>query len=155
MQEEIKAEEAAFKFNSYKISSFSFNDPKEEPDGVYLDIVPSGLYIEERRRFLLILAFKALYKDDKEAPIEITSCILESAFTFKEAVTLEQIPEYFYVNSIAILFPYLRSFISTLTHLANIRVMTLPIMRLDMFGHELRENTKKWSGSNEDSKDAE
>lgn len=39
---------------------------------------------------------------------------------FESARTLEDIPDYFYANSIAILFPYVRAFVSTVSLQANI-----------------------------------
>ncbi len=142
MNEEIKAQEASFKFNSYKISSFSFQDPQGEVEGISLSFSPSGVYVEDSRKFFLDLNFKAFYKNE-ELQVDIASASLNAIFTFKDEMPFEQIPEYFYVNSIAILFPYLRAFISTLTQLANIKQMILPIMRLDMLGDELKENTQK------------
>lgn len=39
--------------------------------------------------------------------------------------SLDDIPEYFYANSIAILFPYIRVFVSTVTLQANIKPIVL------------------------------
>ena len=47
----------------------------------------------------------------------------------------------FISNSIAILFPYVRAFVSTLTLQANIKPILLPTLNLSSLQDILRENT--------------
>ncbi|EXZ22215.1 pretranslocase subunit SecB family protein, partial [Bacteroides fragilis str. S13 L11] len=54
---------------------------------------------------------------------------------------LAEIPNFFYPNSIAILFPYVRAFVSTLTLQANIKPILLPTLNLSSLQDTLRENT--------------
>ncbi|WP_415711111.1 protein-export chaperone SecB, partial [Aquirufa beregesia] len=62
-------------------------------------------------------------------------------FGFKENTTFEQIPDFFYNNSMAILFPYLRAFISLVTLQINIPPLILPTLNLSSLEADLRKNT--------------
>ena len=52
------------------------------------------------------------------------------------------IPEFFYNNSIAILFPYVRSYISIVTSQAHIPGIILPTLNLSSLGEQLKQNTR-------------
>ena len=62
-------------------------------------------------------------------------------FEFQDVERIEDIPDYFYANSIAILFPYVRAFVSTLTLQANVPPMVLPTLNLFPLQKILQENT--------------
>jgi len=54
---------------------------------------------------------------------------------------MEDIPDFFYKNSIAILFPYLRAYLSLVTTQANVPGIILPTYNLSGLEEELRSNT--------------
>lgn len=54
---------------------------------------------------------------------------------------LEEIPTFFYPNSLAILFPYVRAFVSTLSLQANVRPVMLPTINLMGLTDRLRAQT--------------
>lgn len=56
---------------------------------------------------------------------------------------LKDIPDFFYANSIAIIFPYIRAFVSTLTLQANIPPIVLPTLNLSQLRTILRDNTQE------------
>ena len=60
---------------------------------------------------------------------------------FNGSTSIEDIPEYFYPNSIAIIFPYIRAFVSTLSLQANVKPIVLPTINLIGLTNELKENT--------------
>ncbi len=62
-------------------------------------------------------------------------------FEFEDKINFEDIPSYFYINSIAILFPYVRAFVSTVTLQANIPPIVLPTMNISSLGKPLKEST--------------
>jgi len=62
-------------------------------------------------------------------------------FKFTNVSSLEEIPSYFYRNSVAILFPYLRAYISIITNQANTPPLVLPTMNLVSLEKPLKENT--------------
>ena len=62
-------------------------------------------------------------------------------FDFENVNKIEDIPSFFYRNSIAILFPYVRAYISLVTNQANIPALVLPTMNLVSLEKPLKENT--------------
>ncbi len=136
---EMQPQEAVFKFDSYKISSFSFYEPKNDEQKINLAFNPSGVFIKNSKTFVLILEFAAIGNDDGDI---ILKTKLESIFKF-ESIELETIPAYFYKNAIAIVFPYLRAFISTLTQLASVKHLLLPILNLESLEKKLKENVSQ------------
>ncbi|MFM6975431.1 MAG: hypothetical protein ACKOW2_01075 [Sphingobacteriaceae bacterium] len=128
-----EAKKAVFDFEGYKISKFSFTEPVQgEVNAINLGFAPSGKYFPDDRRFILYLQFTATIENNNEmVKEEMMSVALESSFLFdSEVLSLDSIPPYFYRNSLAIIFPYLRAFVSTLTFQANIKPIILPILNL-------------------------
>lgn len=130
-----------FSFEDYKIldiwyDSLADQDLADHRLRVMFD--PIGKF--DSGMFGIILRFSAFWaKDESEIEFLKLGCIAN--FSFPPETTLEDIPEYFYVNSIAIFFPYLRAFISNLTVQANQRPFILPLMNLTSLGQELKANT--------------
>jgi preprotein translocase subunit SecB len=62
-------------------------------------------------------------------------------FKFHHISTFEEIPSFFYRNAIAILFPYLRSFVSIVTTQANNPGVILPTLNLSSLEGDLRNAT--------------
>ncbi|RZJ69804.1 MAG: hypothetical protein EOO49_16235 [Flavobacterium sp.] len=62
-------------------------------------------------------------------------------FSFEEIDTFEEIPTFFYRNAIAIIFPYVRAFVSSVTALANITPLILPTYNLGDLEAPLREKS--------------
>jgi preprotein translocase subunit SecB len=66
--------------------------------------------------------------------------ICRGEFTFKPDGDI--IPEYFYINAPAIIFPYVRAYISTLTNLSTAGFsVTIPTLRMD-FKEQLKDKIK-------------
>lgn len=133
-------EQASFKFKDYKISQFCFNSNKIIGDDIALKIDPYGEFNKNNRVFSLIFDFFAFNKVDTPEN-NFVNCKMTANFQFSEdVIELENIPLYFYANSIAIVFPYLRAFISSLTIQANLKPMILPTMNLTSLSTPLKEN---------------
>jgi len=98
-----------------------------------LDIIPSGKFSCGSKQFLLNFLFIADSGTERVAEV---NCV--ATFEFKEIDSLEDIPPFFYANSIAIVFPYVRAFISTLTLQANYPPIVLPTMNLSNLNEKLR-----------------
>ena len=130
------AEKAAFKFIQYKISKFSFD---EESDGggeldVKFDV--SGKYVNDKTTYELYIQILVL-----EGKRQIVNATMISYFKFDPNTALKDLPGYFYKNAIAISFPFLRAFISTLTLQTNSKPLMLPIMNLSNLEKPLIDNT--------------
>ncbi len=102
-----------------------------------LKFEPSGIYDKNTGTYLLSLVFKAIYGDNVEA----VNVKVQAVFQFKEALLFEDIPPFFFSNSIAIIFPYVRSFVSTITLQANVAPIILPTLNVSVLQDELRIHT--------------
>ncbi|ADQ79033.1 protein export chaperone SecB [Paludibacter propionicigenes WB4] len=80
------------------------------------------------------------YIKDKENTINIEVAVV-SFFSFDSQIEKSQLEKLFYMNAPAIIFPYLRSYITTLTVLSGIDPIILPTLNLSSLGKELEENT--------------
>jgi preprotein translocase subunit SecB len=133
------AEKAAFKFSKYKIAKFSYEESENADPILNLNFEVAGKYIQKTGTFELKLELKATEpaKDNKS----VIDSTLILYFKFEDSLPLKDLPVYFYRNAIAIGFPYLRSFISTLTLQANTKSILLPIMNLSKFEQPLIDST--------------
>ncbi len=133
---------AEFNLEDYKITRFLLIAPEKDEPGVHIAFNPSGEYNEASGIFKLTFDFIAFFgdpeKDDKENIFEAT---LVSNFKFQFPLEFDRIPDFFYVNSIAIVFPHLRAFVSTVTSLANAKRIILPLLNLTNLETVLKENT--------------
>lgn len=131
-------ESAAFSFKRYKFvkSSFDLSNVGVKT-ALEMNINPSGRFSEKKKEFLLQFDFSA--HDEKKRKVVSITCVAE--FSFLNVKSFSDIPEYFYANSIAIVFPYVRAFISTLTLQANVAPLVLPTMNLSSLKEQLLQNT--------------
>jgi preprotein translocase subunit SecB len=81
-----------------------------------------------------------VYIKDKEDTINIEVDIV-SFFVFDNLNEKNQLEKLFYINAPAIIFPYLRSYITTLTVLSGIDPVILPTLNLSALGKSLEDNT--------------
>lgn len=130
---------ATFSFEGYTFEEFKIITANKPTDDISIKIDPSGVFNQNENNFLLKLNFQAF--DEANEDIEFVQCKLNALFVFSEKIeSIENIPNYFYSNSIAIVFPYLRSFISSLTIQANIKPVILPTMNLGSLSEPLKNN---------------
>lgn len=132
-------EKALFAFRHYSFLRAELNLKNLPENATFsLDFAPKGVYDEENGFFELTMLFKAKVRNRNVVLVECNS-----VYEFKDHIRLEEIPSYFYPNSIAILFPYIRSFVSTLTLQANVQPIILPTMNLTGLQDLLKKNTSK------------
>ena len=132
---------AVFSLKKYIFDKVSLNLENLSPDSkLNLKIEPVGTYNQGSGEYSLVFIFEALQGDEK--PDVIVSVRCNAVFLFQKPVNKEEFPSMFYANSIAILFPYVRAFISTVTLQANlIPPILLPTMNLTSLGERLMNNT--------------
>lgn len=102
-----------------------------------LGFSPSGIYEQKEGRYNLSLIFKAKCNNN----IEAVNIQVKAIYQFKESLDINEIPSYFYSNSIAIIFPYVRAFVSTITLQANVNPIMLPTLNISTLEEVLRNNT--------------
>ena len=129
---------AAFGFNTYRILEYSFRQNTEEDSKVTLQFDPAGEFDPSTGRFRLYFNFNAFNKTEE---LPLISAKMEAIFEFTAVNTLEELPDYFFLNSIAIVFPYMRSFISTMTLQSNGDVMILDLLNMTSLKEVLQEKT--------------
>ena len=131
---------AAFAFKSYTFTNVEMNMGKfAEKLPLDLSFSPSGVYETEKSIYYLRFAFSATQGEDAVAIVKV---VCEATFEFKEAIEMTNIPDYFFPNCLAIVFPYVRAFVSSVTLQANL-VTPILIPTLNLMGLQsvLKENT--------------
>ncbi len=130
----------AFSLQSYKVTEFSFSEPISENHKLGINLSPTGVYYPKQKRFSLTFNFTAFYVNN-ENEIPILNIKTTAEFIFEDQATLENLPTYFFSNSIAIVFPFVRAFVATLTTIANVKQIILPILNLTSMQDILKNNT--------------
>lgn len=130
--------ESHFQFKGFKINrSLIERNDNEVSKKVSLGFKPEGTIDKEKGIFLLVLGVKI--KDATNSfNIEIEAV---AEYNFKEDVSIEILNNFFYINAPALLFPYIRAYISTLTNLSGFEPINLPTLDMTKLGEELRQKT--------------
>ncbi len=138
MNESIKAE---FSFTDYRIPEASVRFKKENNDNeeLSLGLAPKGVYDIKEGDFELTL--NTVVSVGENPDNYILKCTLIANYKFKEKISLEQIPDFFYKSCLAIIFPYVRAFLSTMSLQANTNLYVLPTVNLTSLDRELKDNT--------------
>lgn len=132
---------ASFYLKDFEISKFTFNKVGDSnKDNVSIKFTPKGAFSNQNKIFSLTIDFR--FYDVKTSDDFFTATIT-GFFGFENVQTKAEIPSFFYKNSIAILYPYLRSFVSSVTLQANIGSLILPTMNLSSLEPELINATKE------------
>jgi len=112
-------EESHFKILSGSVKNLDLN--------LEINIGPEGTHYVKDKRFSLTLNVDI---KDHDGSFE---CQITSRGEFNMVGDDEIISDYFYVNAPAIMFPYIRAYISTLTNLSTAgHSITLPTLRIDL-----------------------
>jgi len=98
---------------------------------------PKGSITKKDANFRLQLGIKIT---DAEKVLNI-DIIAIADYSFSEKMNTEELNQYFYVNATALLFPYIRAYIATLTNLSGLKTINLPTLNLTSLGAELKKNT--------------
>ena len=132
-------EKAAFKLDTYHFTkaALDFNIPEEA--SLNINIIPTGTLSLSDGKYTL---YFQVIVECEENSVEMINVVCEAVFSFDTPIKLEDVPSFFYPNSIAIVFPYVRAFVSTMTLQANVPPVVLPTINLTGYTEELRNNTK-------------
>lgn len=138
----MEIKKAAFNLSSYEIQQVRMNFLSSSNNELNVSFDVNGEFNPKESTFFLFISFSGYDATDESKQNELIFLRLKSTFQFENVNTIEQIPEYFYRNAIAILFPYLRSFVSNITLQSNSKTIILPLMNLSSLAPQLQENTK-------------
>ena len=131
---------ALFSLENYFFNKVNIDFDAHIADELQIDFNPSGVFrkTESDSQYELKIIFSAIDKDSKKQMVQIECYAI---FQFATKIDFTEIPSYFYGNCIAIVFPYIRAFISTITLQANFHPLVLPTMNLSSLAEPLKENT--------------
>jgi preprotein translocase subunit SecB len=130
---------APFKFKNFIIAESHIKiDPETKAESINIKIEPKGIIFEEKKIFEVHLAIFLSSNDNLDVFVKMIGL-----FEFKDVIVQENLKNYFYVNAPAIIFPYLRSYISALTALSGCNTIILPPMNMTSLGKDLEKNTIK------------
>ena len=132
-------EAAAFKLDAFNFPKVFIDFDALEDSSLEINFKPSGVYDEKEGSYNLNFEVFVICEANKK---EIVKILCKAQFSFEQNKKLNEIPEFFYPNSIAILFPYVRAFVSTVSLQANVRPIILPTINLMGLKDMLRENTQ-------------
>ena len=127
-----------FQFKGFKIirSLIERND-KESSKKIGLNFLPKGLINKQEGNFQLHLDVK-IEDENKVFNINIKAI---ANYHFENKDELDNLNDLFYINAPALLFPYIRAYISTLTNLSGFDPINLPTLNMTSLGENLKKNT--------------
>ena len=131
-------QKASFSITNYQFPKVIIDLDKHINTDLNVNFDTNGVYDSANSSFDLFFTVKVSNKD-QSAPFVEVSC--KGVFKFEEVKNFVEIPDFFYRNSIAILFPYLRAYVSMVTTQANVPGIILPTLNLSHLEHDLKSNT--------------
>jgi preprotein translocase subunit SecB len=134
-------QQAAFSINNYRFNKVNIDLSNHKSNDLSLSFETKGLYLEKQSKFELTFVVKVFNKELEETPFVTVQCV--GLFDFENVTNFNEIPNFFYRNSIAILFPYVRAYVSLVTNQANIPAVILPTLNLSHLESDLKSNTSK------------
>jgi preprotein translocase subunit SecB len=129
---------AAFSIINYQFDRVQIDLNNHKSKDLSLAFKTKGLYDSKNSTFELHFVINVANKEAENPFVEI-SC--KGTFKFENVSIFEEIPDFFYRNSIAILFPYVRAYLSLVTTQANVPGIILPTLNLSNLETELKTNT--------------
>jgi len=126
---------ANIQFESFSVreSHIVFNEPGKYK--IDLHFTPKGYILVNLNQFHLRLDVNIKDADDK-FDIKLSTI---SIFSFPEGANIEEYKQSLFVlNAPAIVFPYLRAYITSLTALSGMSTLTLPTLNMATIGEELK-----------------
>lgn len=130
------APKSSYQFVDYIIrKSILLQTKSVTPDKLNIKIIPSGIINKETSQFQLFL--ELIVSEEGEKPF----INVEVIGLFKYQGNVHDVKNFLFMNSSALLFPYIRAYITSLTALSGQDALTLPTMNLTSMKDELEENT--------------
>jgi preprotein translocase subunit SecB len=138
------ANPATFQILGFSIPVFSFRAPEAKYSTINIQLNPAGIYTTLNGEYQLVVVFiaNAVNPEDQEDQQTYIEATLKATYTIEGKPTHDKIPDFFYQNCLAIIFPYLRGFVSNLTLQAGLPLLILPLLNLTHLSSTLKENTK-------------
>ena len=127
---------SSFQFIEHIITKSIFINKKinKNKKDYNLNLKPSGILNNEFKQFQLALDLEIVDKEEESLlNVEIIGF-------FKYQGAIEEVKDFLYLNAPALLYPYLRAYVSTLTTLSGLGTYTLPTMNLIGLKNDIEKN---------------
>ena len=132
----MKKNESSFQFIEHIITKSIFinKEINKNKKDFNLNLNPSGILHIKSKQFQLALDLEVLDAEEKSLlNVQIIGF-------FKYEGELDEIKHFLYLNAPALIYPYLRAYVSTLTTLSGLGTYTLPTMNLISLKDKIEEN---------------
>lgn len=130
-------ESSKFQFKGFTIvRSLIERNEKESSKKISLGFNPRGFINKKDSNFQLHLGVN-IEDANKSFNIQIEAI---ANYGFESQGSLDNLNKFFYVNAPALLFPYIRAYISTLTNLSGFEPINLPTLNMTKLGEDLQKN---------------
>ena len=137
-----KVEKARFRFVEYLFKETSIKLTGEDiSDDVEFGIEPNGIFEEDNKMFILTL--NVLVKD-KKSSLEVKMTVT-GKFEY-ETNDIQELVPYLGFNAPAIMFPYIRAYITNITALGGMSPIILPTLNMENVGKELLDKISSNNG---------
>ena len=137
-----KVEKARFRFVEYLFQETSIKLTGEDiGDDVEFGIEPNGIFEEDNKMFILTL--NVLVKD-KKSSLEVKMTVT-GKFEY-ETNDIQELVPYLGFNAPAIMFPYIRAYITNITALGGMSPIILPTLNMESVGKELLDKISSNEG---------
>ncbi len=125
-----------FRFEGYKITHCELNLSGKNSDNTKCGISIKAKGKIKNDNFLLTLEV-SISSNDKSIDANV---IMTGTFVFDRAISKDTLSDLFCANAPAIMFPYVRAYISTLTALSGIDTVTVPTLAMTPLGEEIKQS---------------
>ena len=133
---------AAFSIKDYRFTKVYIDLDKHDPaKSLDINFDTSGKFVKSESLFDLHFKIAVFDNGRRDDPFIKLTC--EGIFQFTNVSDLSDIPEFFFTNSVALLFPYVRAYLTIITTQANTKGIMLPTLNLSALGSILKKNTSE------------
>lgn len=137
MEKQVKP--AKFQLVNFLVSKSSIEIKSDQISEEFnFKFYPKGIVRTSSKKFELNIGLEI---EDKNRQVKILLKVIGN-YTFHPETETNELNNYFFVNAPAILFPYIRAYISSLTALSGISTVTMPTLNMQSLGKDLKENTQ-------------
>lgn len=135
----VEAKIANFKFDHYLINKSSIEITKPLIEGnINFGFNPRCTINKIDRKFDLELGTQ-IFDDNHTFKIIVDTL---GTFSYEDIDNETILENFFYINAPAILFPYIRAYIASISSLSGTTTILLPTLNLTSLTEELKKNTK-------------
>jgi len=132
-------QKAAFSLTKYQFPIVNIDLSNHQKGDLDVNFETKGVFSLEDSEYELTFNVFLSTVDNKENSFVRIQC--NGIFKFEHVTSYEEIPDFFFRNCIAILFPYVRAYLSLVTSQANVPSIILPTLNLSNLEGDLRLNT--------------